>query len=486
MVDNGGSVINLSKALSQLDTSPSSLSKGASRQFDLLLPDGSAVTLDIGIHDAGTFEHDRIFKASLYLRHRAIEENGHSSSKDDSYKPVIASKLDTRHFPLEMYCQPPKPRYGHPNEEPDDNSPAERSTRLANARLDVGKSRSEQPDDVVASLWIQLYALHTLFPNEEAFNVATSSASSTASRDTSRASSSAAALLLASGLAVPHPTHSSPSSSSSPASSSASSTSQFAANTVLATRSAFWQSSYPFSRPPWILPSIAVGDPQANAHAFPTSYTFSNNINHPVRPPKLAPDTSSPLYRRFSIELNQTLTFEVTSFRNDETVDLVTRWHNTDRVADGWRQRGDRDKQRQYLESVEASPSNMGIVGKWDGAPWGYLEIYYAKESNVGQYSHMGDYDRGFHALVGEEGFRGPHRVRTWMGSLIHLLFLLDPRTEKVVLEPRASNTKMIDYAIMCGGHVEKLIDLPHKRAALVVIPRQRFFQLCPFGPLNA
>lgn len=383
MVDNGGSVINLSKALSQLDTSPSSLSKGASRQFDLLLPDGSAVTLDIGIHDAGTFEHDRIFKASLYLRHRAIEENGHSSSKDDSYKPVIASKLDTRHFPLEMYCQPPKPRYGHPNEEPDDNSPAERSTRLANARLDVGKSRSEQPDDVVASLWIQLYALHTLFPNEEAFNVATSSASSTASRDTSRASSSAAALLLASGLAVPHPTHSSPSSSSSPASSSASSTSQFAANTVLATRSAFWQSSYPFSRPPWILPSIAVGDPQANAHAFPTSYTFSNNVNHPVRPPKLAPDTSSPLYRRFSIELNQTLTFEVTSFRNDETVDLVTRWHNTDRVADGWRQRGDRDKQRQYLESVEASPSNMGIVGKWDGAPWGYLEIYYAKVSDL-------------------------------------------------------------------------------------------------------
>lgn len=466
MGDGEGSVVNPSKALSQLEQS--SLSKGASRQFDLLLPDGSAITLDIGIHDAGTFEHDRTFKASLYLRHRAIEENGghvesqssnsghngSSSSSSSQYQPVIASKLDARHFPLEMYCQPPKPRYQHANEEPDDNTPAYRSTRFANARLDVGKARTEQADDVLASLWVQLYALNTLFPNEEAFNVTTTTATTTtsAAKRASELASSAAALLLRSGLAVSHPAHARSSSSSSTASAT-----QMAANTVLATRSAFWQSSYPFSRPPWVLPNVVSSDPLAFAHAFPTSYTFSSNVSHPVRPPKYSPDASMPLYRRFSIELNQTLTYEVTSSHNDETVDLVTRWHNSERVANGWRQRGDRDKQRRYLESVENSPSNMGLVGKWDGAPWGYVEIYYAKESNIGPYTHIGHYDRGFHALVGEEGFRGPHRVRTWMGSLIHLLFLLDPRTEKVVLEPRASNTKMIDYAIMCGGHVEKV-----------------------------
>ena len=112
------------------------------------------------------------------------------------------------------------------------------------------------------------------------------------------------------------------------------------------------------------------------------------------------------------------------------------------------------------------------------------MEIYYAKESSLRGFYDLHDFDRGFHALVGEERFRGPHRVRAWMGSVIHLLFLLDPRTTRVVSEPRASNTKMVEYECLCGGHVEKLIDLPHKRAALVLFPRERFFQLCPLGPL--
>lgn len=36
-------------------------------------------------------------------------------------------------------------------------------------------------------------------------------------------------------------------------------------------------------------------------------------------------------------------------------------------------------------------------------------------------------------------------------------------------------------YDEMHGYHVEKTIDLPHKRAALVKCSREKFFQLMPF-----
>lgn len=90
------------------------------------------------------------------------------------------------------------------------------------------------------------------------------------------------------------------------------------------------------------------------------------------------------------------------------------------------------------------------------------------------------DYTMGLHALVGEEAFRGPSRVRAWMSSAVQMMFLVEPRCQLVVSEPLASNTKMIDYECECGGQVEKEIQLPHKRAALVFWTKERFDTLWP------
>ena len=99
-----------------------------------------------------------------------------------------------------------------------------------------------------------------------------------------------------------------------------------------------------------------------------------------------------------------------------------------------------REAHKKYLEDLEASSDHIPLIAEWNGEAFGYMEIYYAKETSLRTYYDAGDFDRGFHALVGEEKFHGPHRVRSWMGSLIHMLFLLDPRTMRVVSEPRASN----------------------------------------------
>lgn len=361
----------------------------------------------------------------------------------------------------EMRVIAPAQPFTHPAQEPDDNSFAARTLRMAHATLPRTLSSTQ--------VWAFTYAFFTLWPDQEHFVLASDEC-------TWREA------LLASGMAIPHPT-------------SVAGRTWRTHGPLVVSRAAFWQGAGPLG-PTWWAP---FADGRGTFAMAPSTYKHVSDGTapaalHPTRPPLLATDAAV-VYRRYVPELAQTLTFRLARSSSDADVDLLHKWHATDRVNTGWRQNMPREAHKKYLEDQEASSESLALIGEWDGQPFGYMEVYYAKESSLRTYYDAGDYDRGFHALVGEERFRGAHRVRTWMGSLVHMLFLLDPRTMRVVSEPRASNTKMVEYECLCGGHVEKvrythltnnkkLIDFPHKRAALVFIPRERFFQLCPLGPL--
>ena len=75
---------------------------------------------------------------------------------------------------------------------------------------------------------------------------------------------------------------------------------------------------------------------------------------------------------------------------------------------------------------------------------FGYFEVYWVKEDRLGEYCNAENWERGLHVLVGEEKFRGEHRVRAWLGSLVHYCWLDDPRTMTVTLEPRADNDRYV------------------------------------------
>lgn len=69
------------------------------------------------------------------------------------------------------------------------------------------------------------------------------------------------------------------------------------------------------------------------------------------------------------------------------------------------------------------------------------------KEDILGKHigDAAGDFDRGVHVLVGEDEFRGKHRVKCWITALAHWAFVQDYRTDAVVLEPRVDNERYVD-----------------------------------------
>jgi acetyl CoA:N6-hydroxylysine acetyl transferase len=87
------------------------------------------------------------------------------------------------------------------------------------------------------------------------------------------------------------------------------------------------------------------------------------------------------------------------------------------------------------------------------------------------------DFDRGWHGLIGNPRHLGRAKTLAWFRSLTHYLFLDEPRTQRIVGEPRASHHKMLSYCADVAYEKVKEFDFPHKRAALVCCERERFFR---------
>lgn len=230
--------------------------------------------------------------------------------------------------------------------------------------------------------------------------------------------------------------------------------------TLVTERTAFWQLPSPWLRQPAATP-------------WPQTWISSGTTRHLRRPPK--PDGE--VYRRFDTRLASWISLRTL----DLTIDLprFSCWQNSARVAAFWQEEGSLEQHRAYLQRLAEDPHVQTLIGCFDDEPFAYFEAYWAKEDRIGPYYGVGDHDRGLHMLVGEEAHRGPHKVACWLPAVAHFLFLDEPRTQRLVCEPRADNERMIAHLQQQGFYRQKDFDFPHKRAALMLLERERFFDRC-------
>lgn len=188
--------------------------------------------------------------------------------------------------------------------------------------------------------------------------------------------------------------------------------------------------------------------------------------------PQRPPMPCGPLYVRHIPWLGRTLSF-LAATMND--LPRLHRWLNDPLVDRFWRETGSLEQHRAYLQRQLDDPHTIPIIGQLDGVPFGYFEVYWAAESLIGPCYQADPFDRGWHVLIGEPDYRGRPFLTVWLPSLMHFIFLDEPRTKRIVGEPDAAHAQQMRNLERSGFDHFATVDLPVKRAALVVLSRERF-----------
>jgi RimJ/RimL family protein N-acetyltransferase len=147
--------------------------------------------------------------------------------------------------------------------------------------------------------------------------------------------------------------------------------------------------------------------------------------------------------------------------------ELIHDWMNRPHVAPWWE--AERTDVRAHLSGLtHARPWIFSI----DGEPFGYVETYRVADDPLANSYPADPGDMGWHVLVGPERFLGSGVPRLMGRAVLRYLF---SQGSRVVCEPDIRNARMHAYCRRLGFADAGEIDLPGKRALLMICTRDTF-----------
>ncbi|MCY7295180.1 GNAT family N-acetyltransferase [Alteromonas sp. a30] len=198
--------------------------------------------------------------------------------------------------------------------------------------------------------------------------------------------------------------------------------------------------------------------------------TAENGLNHPERPEK----PNGIIFQRYLYPLSRTICFRTLDI--DRDLDAFHYWHNIPETAEIWELAGSKTMHKDYLSKMQKDPHQIPVIAEFDGMPFAYIELYWTPEDRLGPHYQCQDYDRGLHILVSNLRFRGHVYFKAWAKNMLLYCFQDEPRTQRLLGEPKASNAVVIGMSERIGMFKQFEFDFPHKRAMLLQCDRDTFF----------
>ncbi|MFR9788607.1 GNAT family N-acetyltransferase [Streptomyces sp. MB22_4] len=166
-------------------------------------------------------------------------------------------------------------------------------------------------------------------------------------------------------------------------------------------------------------------------------------------------------------------TFRLTPVRIDRDLPLVHRWMNDPAVAEFWELAGPRHRTAGHLRAqLDGDGRSVPCLGVLDGTPMSYWEIYRADLDPLALHCPVLPHDTGIHLLLGAAGDRGRGLGSALLRAVADLVLDRRPACARVVAEPDHRNTPSLAAFLGAGFRYAAEVELPGKRAALMIRDR--------------
>ncbi|MFD4632858.1 GNAT family N-acetyltransferase [Streptomyces sp. NPDC058284] len=165
--------------------------------------------------------------------------------------------------------------------------------------------------------------------------------------------------------------------------------------------------------------------------------------------------------------------FQLVPVRLERDLPLITRWMNDPAVAAFWELAGPEGVTEAHLRSqLDGDGRSVPCLGVLEGMPMSYWEIYRADLDPLARHYPSRPHDTGIHLLVGSVTGRGRGLGTALLRAVADLVLDHRPACARVVAEPDLRNTPSVSAFLSAGFRFSAEVDLPGKRAALMVRDR--------------
>ncbi|WP_326687572.1 MULTISPECIES: GNAT family N-acetyltransferase [unclassified Streptomyces] len=152
---------------------------------------------------------------------------------------------------------------------------------------------------------------------------------------------------------------------------------------------------------------------------------------------------------------------------------LISAWMNDPAVAAFWELAGpERVTEAHLRPQLEGDGRSVPCLGVLDGAPMSYWELYRADLDPLARYCPTRPHDTGIHLLIGGVAHRGRGVGTSLLRAVADLVLDRRPLCSRVLAEPDVRNIPSVAAFLGAGFRLSAEVQLPAKRAALMVRDR--------------